>query len=378
MADKQIADLVSATNINASDLFVLEQGGVAKKLTGQILINWLTSYADGHGGIQSITWTTSGTSGNGQLHTATIHYADATTSTFSIRDGYKGDKGDTWYFHVRYSANMPTANSDMGTDPDKYIGVYCGTSATAPTSYTSYTWYQWKGDKGDIGNPATLNSRAIEYQTSGSGTVIPEGNWSTGIPATGAGQYLWTRVTLTFNSGNPVVYYSVAYNGVNGNGAVSTVNNTNPDANGNVALSASNIPTSDNSDVQSDLDGKQNKITVQGMLKGSGDGSVTYGTKGTDYGGSSEDITLQTSAWTLNGTTELYDATVSNDSFFATSGFIYYVAPVSSASDTASRDAYIEAEVFADDVTTANTLNLHAKSAPESAITIHVARVVAL
>lgn len=253
MADKQITDLVSATSIGATDLFVLEQGGVAKKLTGQILINWMTSYADGHGGIQSITWTTSGTSGNGQLHTATIHYADATTSTFSVRDGYKGDKGNTWYVYIRYAAKQPTANSDMGTTPDKWIGVYCGTSATAPTSYTSYTWYQWKGDKGDTGNPATIQSQSVAYQAAANGRVVPTGAWSSTLPTVAPGNYLWTRVTINFNSGNPLVYYAVAYNGVNGTGAVATVNSQNPDGNGNVTLSASNINTTDGT-VQSNLD----------------------------------------------------------------------------------------------------------------------------
>ena len=86
IADKSIGELVAATAVQAADLFVLEQTGTAKKLPGQILLNWLTAAADGHGGISSITWTTSGTSGDGQYHNATIHYADTTTSTFTVRD----------------------------------------------------------------------------------------------------------------------------------------------------------------------------------------------------------------------------------------------------------------------------------------------------
>ena len=55
MADKKIFELVAAEKITASDMFVLEQNGTAKKLTGQVLLNWLTAAADGHGGIQSYT-----------------------------------------------------------------------------------------------------------------------------------------------------------------------------------------------------------------------------------------------------------------------------------------------------------------------------------
>lgn len=128
MADKRISDLVAATGVNPSDLFVLEQSGTAKKLTGQILETWLLQLAQGHGGITgiqkvgtsvlvdtyritfsdattfdftvsngrgitNITWTTSGTSGNGQLHKGTITYNDGTTQTINIRDGYKGNPG---------------------------------------------------------------------------------------------------------------------------------------------------------------------------------------------------------------------------------------------------------------------------------------------
>jgi hypothetical protein len=35
------------------------------------------------------------------------------------------------------------------TTPADYIGIYSGTSATAPTSYTGYTWYKVKGEPGE-------------------------------------------------------------------------------------------------------------------------------------------------------------------------------------------------------------------------------------
>ena len=54
MADKSVGELIAAQSVTPTDLFVLEQNGTAKKLTGQILENWLVSFADGHGGIHSI------------------------------------------------------------------------------------------------------------------------------------------------------------------------------------------------------------------------------------------------------------------------------------------------------------------------------------
>ena len=103
----------------------MEQDGAAKKLTGQILLNWLTAAADGHGGISSIVkqsasgltdtyritmadTTTfdfpvkngrgitgvSKISTSGLVDTYRITYNDSTNSTFTITNGAKGDKGD--------------------------------------------------------------------------------------------------------------------------------------------------------------------------------------------------------------------------------------------------------------------------------------------
>lgn len=184
MADKAISELVAASLVTAGDLFVLEQGGTAKKLTGQILENWLVSFADGHGGIQSITYsaptppsldgtltitladtteydvtvtngkgissiTKTGTAG--LVDTYTIAYNNGTSSTFTVTNGAKGEKGDNSYVWIKYSAVNPTSDADMGDIPDAYIGVYAGTSSTAPAHYTSYKWFRMKGDTGDTG-----------------------------------------------------------------------------------------------------------------------------------------------------------------------------------------------------------------------------------
>lgn len=253
MADKSISELVAATAVNAADLFVLEQGGAAKKLTGQTLENWLVSFADGHGGIQSIeytapvspslvgsmlvtmadtttadipvyngrsitdiTWTTSGTAGNGRTHTGTITYNDGTTSTVTFKDGVKGNTGAASYVWIKYAGQQPTRNADMGNNPDKWMGVYSGTSSTAPANYTDYAWFEIKGNTGD---PATVEDSEVRYQVGTTGTVAPSGTWSSDVPIVPQGQWLWTRVTLTFNTGSPVVYYSASRQGIDGEGA---------------------------------------------------------------------------------------------------------------------------------------------------------------
>lgn len=237
MADKAISELIEATSITQLDLFVLEQNNVAKKLSGQTLVNDLADMLDGHGGISSIAKTST----SGLADTYTITFADQTTQTFTVTNGAKGDKGNNSYIWIKYSDSRPTSNADMYDTPDNWIGIYAGNSSTAPTSYTSYAWFEFKGEKGDTGDPATLATSSVQYQASTSGTIIPSGNWYDDVPAITPGQYMWTRVTMQFNSGSPIVSYSVSRFGIDGTGSVVTVNGVSPDENGDVALTAANI-----------------------------------------------------------------------------------------------------------------------------------------
>lgn len=294
MADKSISELVAATAVGSTDLFVLEQTGTAKKLTGQILENWLVSFADGHGGIQSITKTST----SGLVDTYTVLLADTTTYTFTVTNaksissitqywavsssdttvpsswsttrqqmtetdkylwsymtiayndstsadttksvvGVYGDTGDASYVWIKYSSVVPSSDTDMGDDPDNYIGIYSGTASTAPTHYTDYTWFEWKGLTGDA---AELDDQSVMYASSASGTTIPQSGWVDSPPQVAAGSYLWTRVILTFNTGSPVTYYTVARYGQNG--MISTVNGVSPDGSGNVTITAGDIALS--------------------------------------------------------------------------------------------------------------------------------------
>lgn len=302
MANKAIGDLTAATQVTGQDLFVLEQSGTAKKLTGSILESWLLTLADGHGGIASIaktgtsgltdtytityadettttftvkngrgitsiTWTTSGTSGDGRYHYGTITYNDGTTTSVTIRDGLKGDTGQAWYVHIKYSDDQPTSDAQMGDIPSDWIGIYSGTSDTAPAHYTDYDWFKIKGDTGNTGASAALVNPTVEYLESSNGVVVPEGSWSTTVPAVTAGNFLWTRTRLPWNDGQTVTAYSVARFGIDGAGAVSSVNNVSPDSNGNVALEAASIPTADSTSVQVHLTQIESDITTLGTYE---------------------------------------------------------------------------------------------------------------
>lgn len=274
MADKAITELVAAEDITATDLFVLQQNDTAKKLPGQVLLNWLTKAADGHGGIQSYELlktvglvktyrftladqtpididvvdgrgieSVKPTSTNGLVVTYTITYNDGKTDTITVTNGAKGDKGDRADIWVKYASQKPTASShSFGDVPDSWIGIATGHNMdTAPTDWQQYTWFQWKGEKGDTGEPATLVSSQVTYQVGDSGTIIPSGSWTTSVPPVTPGKFLWTRQVLQFNTGAPITSYSVSHFGIDGTGAVSTVASVAPDANGNVPLTADDV-----------------------------------------------------------------------------------------------------------------------------------------
>ena len=191
MADKRIDELEEATSITGTDLFVLEQANTAKKLTGQTMTNFLLALANGHGGISAIAKTSS-TGTNPVVDTYTITFADNTTTTFQVTNGVKGDQG--------------------------------------PRGYT-----------GNPGADITITSTSVQYQEWTSGTSYPTGTWLDNPPSIAQGNFLWTRTIVNYSDGGQTVAYSVARNGVDGSGAVSTVCGVSPDGFGNVALTPSDV-----------------------------------------------------------------------------------------------------------------------------------------
>ena len=300
MADKTITDLDFAPgSVNDNNtFFAVMQGGAAYKLTGAAFYNAMAAMYNAHGAIRSIEKT--GTSG--LVDTYTITFGDNTTTTFTVTNGngvtaitqyfarstsgstvpvsgwstsrqtltatYKylwsyfvfttnngtletpkavigayGDQGLQTYVHIRYASScsgnppLPASDSDMGTDGDNWMGIYSGTSATAPTTRASYTWSEIKGETGD---PAQLvdGRTSVSYASSTSGTITPSA-WQDSPPQVLPGNYLWTRTTLGFNSGSPVVSYTVTRFGVDGAGSAGTATPLMDSGEGNVGSSTS-------------------------------------------------------------------------------------------------------------------------------------------
>lgn len=262
MADKQISQLPEASSITTTDLFVLEQSGAAKKLLGSTLQAWLLAMADGHGGIADIAYTSPvAPSLDGTL---TITLADGTTDSFTITNGAdgtdgtdgtngatftpsvseagviswtndgdlpnpqtvnikgpSGDDGVSSYAYVKWSSEEPDSDSDMGDLPDVWMGIYVGTSSTAPTHYTDYEWYKVKGETGEPG---------------------ADGEPITAVERTGGDGSPGTDDTYTFYVGDDAVGTAIIHNGSDGIGTVNSVNQIGVDAGtNNITLTAADV-----------------------------------------------------------------------------------------------------------------------------------------
>ena len=62
----------------------------------------------------------------------------------------------------------------------------------------------------------TITDTDITYQKSSNGITPPTGAWSPTIPSTAAGEYLWTRIIVTYSDDTLTTSYSVSRNGADG------------------------------------------------------------------------------------------------------------------------------------------------------------------
>ena len=94
--------------------------------------------------------TCSTTSGTAPTTNASYTWALIKGSTGA--SGVNGTNGTSYYVHIRYKESEESTT--LLTTPSNYMGVYSGTSSTAPTTINSYTWYNTKGDVGAPGEAA--------------------------------------------------------------------------------------------------------------------------------------------------------------------------------------------------------------------------------
>lgn len=258
MADKRIQDLTPASSVGTADRFVLEQSGQAKSLTGQVLVNDLATYLDGHGGIASITYTapvspslngtltitladesvvtlsvTNGrgitsisSSSSGLTDTYTLHYNDGTTSTFDVTNGRgitgisKSSSGLTDTYTLSYNDGT---TSTFSVDNGKEISSVLKTGAVGLTDIYTISYNDNTTDSFNVTNGRGIDS--ISWSESGTqgdgmthtGTISYNDNTTSTIifhdgvkGDTGAQTYVWFKWAQNYPTQDSDMQNSVA------------------------------------------------------------------------------------------------------------------------------------------------------------------------
>lgn len=230
MADKTVNELPRASTVTTTDLFVMEQAGQAKSLTGQVLINDLAAALDGHGGIKSIALNSD--------YTLTFTLADDTEVTTTSVRGEKGAKGDKGTDGRAITSVTKTGTSGL---VDTYKIQFSDNTSTTftVTNGSSIKSIAKTATAGLIDTyTVTLTDNTTETFTVKNGNGIASVTLASGTHAAGSTDVY----RINFDNGE-FATFSV-YNGLNGSGSVSTVNGQTPGDGGNVDVTADSIKMS--------------------------------------------------------------------------------------------------------------------------------------
>lgn len=110
----------------------------------------------------------------------------------------EGADGIDAYCYIKYSDTNPDSNDDIKNLPSEYMGVYTGTSSTAPVNYTDYTWYKIKGD-----SVLEINEDVLGDSLTAAVTVTPVSNVATCNMSLGAIYYIDNNASTKIVISNP-------------------------------------------------------------------------------------------------------------------------------------------------------------------------------
>lgn len=197
----------------------------------------LSIVSDGKSPIPTLTITATSALNKSGSVVIPVQIGDITISkVFSYSIAFKGTNGTSVSItktEVTYQASDSGTTTPTGTwstsVPSTSAGQFLWTKTSVTysdgKSTTSYSVSR-NGSNGSNGTSVTVSSTAVTYQTSSSGTTTPTGSWSSTVPSTSAGQFLWTKTVVTYSDGKSTTSYSVSRNGsngTNGNDAIAVV-----------------------------------------------------------------------------------------------------------------------------------------------------------
>ena len=174
-------------------------------------------------------------------------FRDSVTIT-KVKDGAKGDRGNDGIagkdgVGIRSTA-ITYAGSASGTTPPttgwqtqvptvsagqflwtKTVWTYTDNSTETGYSAAMMGKDGAKGNDGIAGKDGVgIKTTVIEYAVNTSGTVKPTSGWTSAVPNTPQGQYLWTRTTWTYTDNTTEQGFTVARQGANGTNGTNGTN----------------------------------------------------------------------------------------------------------------------------------------------------------
>jgi hypothetical protein len=171
-------------------------------------IGWVTTIPT----LEAGQWLWTRTTTNMTNGEASLNY----TKVKNGEDG-RGIKGEPELSYAKSESGTTPPTTWQSSIPDVPAGQYLWTKEV--TTYTD-------GEKSSRVTPTLMGAtgsagigitdKEVVYQAGASGTKAPTGTWVATPPTVAANQYLWTRTTLKYTSGEPTVAYSIGKMGATG------------------------------------------------------------------------------------------------------------------------------------------------------------------
>lgn len=234
-----------------------------------------------------------------------VQIGDVTISkTFSYSIAFRGTDGEDGTSvtvsttDVRYQVSTSGTETPTGswvtTIPTVPAGQYLWTKTTVTysdgKSTTAYSVSR-NGTNGSNGTSVTITKQEVTYQVGSSGTTAPTGTWSATVPATSAGQYLWTKTVVTYSDGKSTTSYSVSRNGTNGTNGQDALSMVIISSNGSIFKNTDIATTLSAHVYKGGVEITGSALTALGTIKWYKDGGSTAVATGSDLTINPGDVT---------------------------------------------------------------------------------------
>ena len=180
---------------------------------------------------------------------------------FSIAASKTGAAGTSYYTHIRYGTSSVGAGmTPTPTASTKYIGIYVGTSSTAPTAATSYTWSKYGGDNG------ASSYTHIRYSANADGTDFV---------ASPTAATLYVGIAVTTSSTAPTAKTGYTWSKYVGDDGADAITMSITSSNGTIFKNTSIATTLTAHVYQAGVEVTGNALSALGTIKWYKDGGTT-------------------------------------------------------------------------------------------------------